>query len=74
MDGLDAVIRLDGLFPWEYLGKPLEGIIKPLGISVNEFILICDKYTNKKIFKRDASGSLIKDADGNLKKINYDNL
>jgi N-acetyl sugar amidotransferase len=73
-DGLNAVRRLDGTFPWEYLGKPLEKILHPLDITVDEFIKICDKFTNKKIFKRDDSGALIKDRDGNLTKINYDNV
>lgn len=73
-DGLNAVRRLDGTFPWEYLGKPLEKILHPLEITVDEFIKICDKFTNKKIFKRDDSGALIKDRDGNLTKINHDNV
>lgn len=72
-DGLDAVKRLDGRFPWEYLGKPLKEILHPLEMTVDEFIKICDKFTNKKIFKRDSNGNLVKDADGNLTKINYDN-
>ena len=72
-DGLETVKRLDGLFPWEYLGKSLEKILKPLEINVEEFIKICDQFTNKKIFKRDSSGALIKDKEGNLTKINYDN-
>jgi N-acetyl sugar amidotransferase len=72
-DGLDAVKRLDGRFPWEYLGKALTEILRPLDITVDEFIRLCDKYTNKKIFKRDVSGALIKDRDGQLTKINYDN-
>jgi N-acetyl sugar amidotransferase len=72
-DGLDAVKRLDGRFPSEYLGKSLDDILRPLDTTVDEFIRLCDKYTNKKIFKRDVSGALIKDRDGNLTKINYDN-
>ena len=73
-DGLEAVKRLDGVFPWEYLGKPLKDILRPLDISENEFIGLCDKFTNNNIFRRDASGSLLKDRNGNLTKINYDNL
>lgn len=73
LDGLEAVKRLDGKFPWEYLGKSLENILRPLDMSVDEFIRVCDKFTNKRIFKRDTNGSLIKDKDGNLTKINYDN-
>lgn len=73
-DGIEIVNRHDGQFPWEYLGKSLEDILRPLEISVDEFIKICDKFTNKKIFKRDSTGSLIKDSNGNLTKINSDNV
>lgn len=72
-DGLEAVRRLDGNIPSEYLGKPLAEILRPLDLGVDEFIRLCDKFTNKKIFKRDASGALLKDRSGNLTKINYDN-
>lgn len=71
--GLSIVKRLDGKFPIEYLGKSLEVTLKKIDITVDEFIKICDKFTNKKIFKRDINGSLIKDRNGNLTKINYDN-
>lgn len=73
MDGLEAVKRLDGRFPWEYLGQPLEDTLRPLDMSVDDFVRVCDRFTNKKVFKRDATGALIKDRDGNLTKINYDN-
>lgn len=72
-DGIEVVKRLDGNFPWEYLGKSLEDILRPLDITIAEFMRLCDKFTNKKIFKRDASGALLKDCDGKLTKINYDN-
>jgi N-acetyl sugar amidotransferase len=72
-DGLEAVKRLDGLFPSEYLGKPLADILAPLDMTVDEFTRVCDKFTNKKIFKRDVTGALVKDARGNLTKLNYDN-
>lgn len=72
-DGLEIVKKLDGIFPWEYLGKSIKEILEPLDINVDEFIKICDEFTNKKIFKRDPSGALIKDKNGNLTKINYDN-
>lgn len=73
-DGVDAVKRLDGRFPWEYLGKSLADILEPLEISVDEFIRICDDFTNKKIFRREVSGNLLKDRHGNLTKINFDNV
>lgn len=72
--GLEVVRRLDGKFPWEYLGKSLDDTLRPLDMTVDEFIRVCDKFTNKKIFKRDVSGALLKDRDGNLTKINYDNV
>lgn len=73
-DAIEIVNRRDGKFPWEYLGKSLEEILRPLEIPLEEFVKICDKFTNKKIFKRDKSGNLIKDSRGNLTKINSDNL
>jgi N-acetyl sugar amidotransferase len=73
-DALEIVIARDGKFPWTYLGKPLKDILDPLDLSVDEFIKICDRFTNKKIFKRDKSGLLIKDKYGNLEKLNNDNL
>ena len=73
-DALEIVIARDGKFPWTYLDKPLKDILDPLDLSVDEFIKICDRFTNKKIFKRDKSGLLIKDKYGNLEKLNNDNL
>lgn len=73
-DGIDIVRNLDGRFPWTYLGKSLDDILRPLGMTVDEFIRLCDKFTNKKIFRRDVSGALLKDRNGNLTKINYDNI
>lgn len=72
-DGLQLVKKLDGVFPWTYLGKSLEDILRPLDMSVSAFIEICDQFTNKKIFCRNPDGSLLKDSFGNLTKINYDN-
>lgn len=72
-DAIEIVKARDGKFPWSYLGKPLAEILEPLGMTTDEFIKICDRFTNKKIFKRDASGALIKDRHGNLEKLNHDN-
>lgn len=71
--GLDLVKLHDGRYPWTYLGKSLEDILSPLGLSVQEFDEICDRFTNRAIFKQDASGNLVKDRHGNLTKLNYDN-
>jgi N-acetyl sugar amidotransferase len=72
-DALEIVRKRDGKFPWTYLGKPLRDILEPLDLTIDEFVKVCDKFTNKKIFKRDATGALIKDKRGNLEKLNYDN-
>jgi N-acetyl sugar amidotransferase len=73
----DEAIRImqerDGKFPWTYLGKPLEDILKEIDMTIDQFVRICDRFTNKKIFLTSNKGDLIKDADGNLTKLNYDN-
>lgn len=72
-DALDMVRRHDGKFPWTYLDKPIEQILAPLDLSVEDFVKICDRFTNKKFFLKDAKGNLVKDKRGNLTKLNDDN-
>lgn len=73
-EAMRMVKKHDGKFPWTYLGKPLAEILARIDMSFDEFVKICDKFTNKKIFKRDKTGQLIKDKHGNLQKINNDNV
>src|SRR3990172_1602392 len=73
-DAIDLVRLHDGKFPWTYLGKPLEEILAPLAVTVEEFVKICDRFTNRKIFLRDSRGDLVKDRRGNLTKIRYPKL
>lgn len=73
-EALQIVIQNDGKFPWACLGKPLKDILEPLEISLEQFIEICDKFTNKKLFLTNEDGTLKKDRHGNLTKINYDNV
>lgn len=73
-DALDIVKKHDGQFPWTYLNKPINEILEPLDMTVSEFIEICDQFTNKSIFRKNADGSLYKDKNGNLQKINDDNI
>jgi len=68
IDGIEVVKENDGKFPWLYLGKSLESILLPLGISVGEFVEICDKFTNREIFECDSAGALKKDKQLNLFK------
>lgn len=58
------VSRFDGEFPWSYLGKPLAEILAPFGVSVEEFMAVCDRFTNPDVFRGDGSGGFAKDATG----------
>jgi N-acetyl sugar amidotransferase len=73
-DGIELVRRHDGRFPSEYLGCSLEEILDDIEMTMEEFVGICDRFTNRKLFVTDARGNLIKDRAGNLTKINYDNV
>lgn len=73
-DAIKLVEIHDGKFPWVYLGYPLETILKDIDMTLEEFIKVCDRFTNKKLFVCDSRGRLVKDKDGNLTKINYDNV
>jgi N-acetyl sugar amidotransferase len=67
-----AIVRMhDGKIPWTYLDKPLKDILEPLDITIDGFIRICDRFTNRKLFKIDSESHLIKDAHGNLTKLKY---
>jgi hypothetical protein len=43
-------------------------------MTENEFKMVCEKFTNKNIFKKNSDGSLLYDNKGDLIKINYDNI
>lgn len=72
-DAVRLVMRHDGKFPWNYLGCRIEEVLREIDLSLEEFIRICDRFTNKKLFLCDARGNPVKDREGNLTKINYDN-
>ena len=72
-NALTLIRKHDGKFPWTYLGKGIEEILAEIDLSLDEFIAICDRFTNKKLFVCDAKGRLVKDRHGNLSKINDDN-
>ncbi len=71
-DGMRLTRMHDGKFPWTYLGYPIDVVLKEIGMTQDEFIRVCDRFTNKKLFLCDSRGNLIKDAQGNLTKVNYD--
>jgi hypothetical protein len=68
-DAIEMVAKHDGKFPWTYLGKPIEEILSNIDMSLDDFNKVCDRFTNKKIFKVDARGNLVKDNHGNLVKL-----
>ncbi len=72
-EAIQKVKQIEGKFPSSYLGKSLKDILSKINISEKDFIKICDKFTNKKIFKCDQKGDLIKDESGSLIKLIYDN-
>lgn len=72
-DACGIVRRHDGRFPNEYLGKSLEKILEPLDMNIDEFLRVCDKFTNKDLFVKDSKGNLLRDKKGNLTKLLYAN-
>lgn len=72
-DAVALVQEIDGRFPSSYLGKTLERILAEIGVTLGEFQRICDQFTNKKIFRTDSRGELLRQPDGTLIKLNYDN-
>lgn len=73
-DGMKLVKIHDGKFPWVYLGVSIDAVLKDIDMTLEEFIRVCDRFTNKKLFVCDSRGNLVKDKDGNLTKLNDDNM
>ncbi|HEY7609116.1 MAG TPA: N-acetyl sugar amidotransferase [Alphaproteobacteria bacterium] len=68
-DAARLVALHDGKFPWTYLGRPIEDILAEIDMSFDEFITICDRFTNRKLFQTDNRGGVVRDADGNVIRI-----
>ncbi len=66
----DEAVKLikerSGKFPEVYLGYSLSEILDEIDCTRDEFIKICDKFTNKSLFVCDNKNKLVKDKDGNL--------
>ena len=69
-DGIRLVKQHEGKLPEKFLDE----FLNQWEMSREEFLDICDKFTNKELFKKDENGVLLRDELGNLEKINYDNL
>jgi len=72
-DALQIVRHNDGVFPWTYLDKPLAEILSHIGMSLDEFVELCDQFSNGDLFLNDSAGNLIRRADGSPQKTNDDN-
>ena len=55
-----------------YIGVKILHI--PLNMTIDEFNDVCNKFTNKSLFKLDSNGELIRDDNGDIIKNNYDNI
>jgi len=73
-DAVKLVKMHDGKFPWTYLGVPIQDVLASMDMTIEEFQAICDRFTNNRLFECDRHGSPIRDRDGNLVKVNDDNL
>jgi N-acetyl sugar amidotransferase len=69
-EGLELVKKYEGKIPEKYF----KDFLNDMDISKDEFYTIVDKFTNKDIFKKDNLGNLLRDSNGNLEKLQYDNV
>ena len=72
-DAVTLVKMHDGKFPWTYLDVTIEEVLTPIGMSLDEFQAVCDRFTNKRLFQCDRHGVPVRDRNGDLVKINDDN-
>lgn len=45
----DLVMAREGKFPKTYLGVPIEDMLAPLGMTLDEFNKVCDRFTNREV-------------------------
>lgn len=65
-DAWRMVKEHDGMYPSTYLGRPIAEILAEIDMTEDEFIAVCDRHTNKQIFKVDNRGNLVRDKNGRL--------
>lgn len=63
-DALKIVKELDGRYPKSYLGKRLEAILEEIDMNLKEFDIICNQFTNSRIFALDENDQLVRRPDG----------
>ena len=67
--GLKLVKQYEGKIPRKYLEKFLEFA----DMSMDDFIGICNEFTNKEIFQVDENQNIVRDKSGEVIKLKYDN-
>ncbi len=65
-DAWRMVQHHDYRFPHTYLGRPIADILAEIDMTVEEFVEVCDRFTNRRIFRTDNRGDLIKNDRGDL--------
>lgn len=68
-EALKLVKEYEGKIPTKYYKE----FLNEFELTEQEFLKICDKFTNKSLFKTDKDGNLIRDKFNNIQKIAYDN-
>ncbi|MEM4249719.1 MAG: N-acetyl sugar amidotransferase [Candidatus Nitrosotenuis sp.] len=69
-EGLKLVKEYEGKIPTKYYKE----FLNEFELTESQFLQICDKFTNKSLFKTDKDGNLIRDKFNNIQKIAYDNV
>ena len=65
-DAVPLVQRHDGKMPMTYLGRPIEEILREIDMTFDEFLRVCDRFTNKRLFRTDNRGKPVRDRNGDL--------
>ena len=68
-EGLKRIKKFEGKIPTQYLDE----FLTEAELTKEEFLDICEKFTNKDLFKKDENDMLLRDENGDIEKITYDN-
>ena len=68
-EGLKRIKKFEGKIPTQYLDE----FLTESELTKEEFLDICEKFTNKDLFKKDENDMLLRDENGDIEKITYDN-
>src|SRR4029077_3303744 len=50
-EGKEMVLLYDGKYPTTYLGKPIGEILERIDMTIDEFLVVCNKFANKELFE-----------------------